>query len=430
MGLLINLIYLAIFTYYSYIFVVRDKSVSVKLAFDDGERSMVVNGLEAFLILSIATGTMGLLPVLSLHLLMLEVFCIIAIRHTPYDSPLTFPMKIFVAFIVWAVIGIFYTPNPQYGVRMILKYIYPLLMCILAMRVVRDGEIFYKAGQLGRKVAVISFIATLIPMGGIIFMGVFWNKAALATNYTVWAIFSLALAYEGFSPKKNIIWTILFILPSLIWVHRTNIFENVIALSALFFIKYRIKSLPLIFGMACLAVASLFYIPSVKAKMYFRPDEVTLNDFLTNNVDESNINTSGRKNVWEDVENWFYKGHEMTGSGTGRVQTYFYEEADGWRRGGQLHNDLLVLRADNGLIGMGLYILSYIAIMFHCLYIYHHSNYKSVRICALTAGASLIGMLVTLYSDNTISYSMCTLGYPWIFYGIAVGLSRKENEYE
>ena len=47
--------------------------------------------------------------------------------------------------------------------------------------------------------------------------------------------------------------------------------------------------------------------------------------------------------------------------------------------------------------------------------------------CVLTAGASLFGMLVTLYSDNTVSYSLATLGIPWAFYGMALGIYRKEK---
>ncbi len=40
----------------------------------------------------------------------------------------------------------------------------------------------------------------------------------------------------------------------------------------------------------------------------------------------------------------------------------------------------------------------------------------------------MIGIMVTMYSDNTISYSMATLGYPWGFYGIALGLAKNEEE--
>ncbi len=44
---------------------------------------------------------------------------------------------------------------------------------------------------------------------------------------------------------------------------------------------------------------------------------------------------------------------------------------------------------------------------------------------ALVAGSSLLGVFVTMYSDNTLSYSMVTLSFPWGFYGMALGL--KEN---
>lgn len=406
----------------------------LKVPFDPLKRHMECTGLEMLLIFNIATCFLGILPLLSPHLLALEIICVIAISKAPYSAKLPWPLMIFILFLLWATIGLFYTPMPKYGIRMLLKYIYPLLTAILAMCVVRDKEVSLKSGQLARYVGLVAilrytyaipfvpmFIASLLP-------GIFWNDAAICTNSPVWVIFSLALLYTGIEKRKNLLWAIAFALPPFLNVFRTNIFEIFVGLSAFFFIKYRWKSVPYIAIMGVLGVCSLFYIPSVKKKMYFRPDEVTLHDFLTDNVDENNINTSGRKLGWEQMEEYFYKGHETIGSGTGRVQTWFYEEAEGWQRGGQLHGDLLILKCDNGDIGWGLYILAYISVMFHCMYIYHKSSLASVRLCSLVAGASLIGMLVTLHSDNTVSYSMATLSVPWTFYGMAVGLQRREKE--
>lgn len=402
----------------------------VKVPFDPLKREMECTGLEMLLIFNIAFSFFGLLSFLSFHLLIIEIICLIALSKAPYKAYLTWPMKLFVLFLIWVLIGCFYTPMPSYGFRMLLKYIYPLIVALLAMSIVRDIEVFLKAGQWARWVALGSFLVMEFVFTIALYLGIFWNRAALATNYTIWVVFSLALLYNNIKRKDNILWAIAFILPPFLWVFRTNIFETFVALAAFFFIKYRFKSLPLIIISGILGLCSMFYIPAVKQKMYFRPDEVTLQDFLTNNVDEDNINTNGRKTMWEDTEEYFYNGHEMTGSGTGRVQTYFYEEAEGWRRGGQLHNDLLVLKCDNGNIGLGLYIISYIAVMFHCMFIYHKSSLSSVRLCSLVAGASLIGMLVTLYSDNTISYSMVTLAIPWTFYGMALGLRDREKEYD
>ena len=406
----------------------RDNPVTMRLAFDPQKREMRCTGLETLLIFIIATGLMGLMPISALHLGILELICIIALVRAPYRAIYSTPLIFYFIFLIWAIIGVFYSTSYNYGIRMLLKYIYPLVIALLASSIIRDIEIFLKAGQWGRWVGVISFIQKYLPMGGVIFFGVFWIEAALATNYIVWVVFSLALAYAGIQPRKNVIWTIAFILPSLLWVFRTDIFGTSIALATFFFLKYRLKSIPLVILMGCLAICSIFYIPSIKKKMYFRPDEVTIVDFLTGNVEENNLNTSGRKSVWEDMEKWFYEGHEAIGSGTGRVQTYFNTESKGWRRGGQLHNDLLVLKFDNGIIVLVLYLVAYIAVMFHCLFIYHKSRFESVRLCTSVAGASLMGILVTTYSDNTISYSMATLAYPWAFYGMALGIRKRNKE--
>ena len=95
----------------------------------------------------------------------------------------------------------------------------------------------------------------------------------------------------------------IFIYPSFYWVIRTDIFGLGLALSTFFFLKYKLKSLPLIAVVGCLGLAAMFYVPQVKSKMYYRPDEVTITDFLTGNVDEDNINTSGRKKGGKTYKN-------------------------------------------------------------------------------------------------------------------------------
>lgn len=394
----------------------------------DRTQLMKCTGCELLLVFILSTNLIGLNPVLSLRLAILEVLCVLGIlrcNNRPIVSP---PLILFFVFLGWVILGITYTPSPQYGVRMLLKYIFPLLMCLLASAVVRNGEIFLRAMINARKVALASFIVCTIPFLPILFGGVFWTKAPLATNYITIAIFSLGLAYFTNERKRNLLWFVLFCLPCVLWVFRTDIMGTMIALSAFFLIKNRLKALPVIVVLACLSVVSIFFIPSVKEKMFFHPEKVSVTDFLTNNIDEDNINTSGRKKVWEDCERWFYAPSPIIGSGTGRVQTYFYEEASGWRRGGQLHNDFLVMRCDNGLIGISLFILSYVAIFFHCVYIYHKRHGPIIRLCVLTAGASLFGVMITMYSDNTISYSMATLSYPWALYGTALGLIQAQKQ--
>lgn len=390
--------------------------------------TMRLSGKEALVILMFATAYIGLAPVLSLRLGFLELLSIVGAIMVTSRVKLSWPMWLFIIFIIWEVIGLTYTVSVSYGIRMILKYIYPFLFAIFAARVVRDGEVMVTAGIWARRIATLAVCLTLIPFFRLFVGQFFWFHAALTTSIITMVIFSFALVEFSDEKKRNLWWGIGFCLPCFILVYRTDIFGTVVALATFFVLKYRVKGLPIAAALGVLGLCAMFYVPAVKQKMFFRPDEVTMVDYITGNYNEDNIRTNGRKQGWEDVENWFFKDKKEIGSGTGRVQYYFYEEAQGWRRGGQLHNDLLVLKCDNGLIGLLLFGLSYFAITLHCIYLYHKGRNQYTRLAAMVAGASLMGVFVTMHSDNTLAYSMCTLSFPWGFYGMALGIEEAHNE--
>lgn len=390
--------------------------------------TMRLSGKEALVILMFATAYIGLAPVLSLRLGFLELLSIVGAIMVTSRVKLSWPMWLFIIFIIWEVIGLTYTVSVSYGIRMILKYIYPFVFAIFAARIVRDGEVMVTAGIWARRIATVAVCLTLIPPIRLLVGQFFWFHAALTTSIITMAIFSFALVEFSDDKKKNLWWGIGFCLPCFILVYRTDIFGTVVALATFFVLKYRIKGLPIAAALGILGLCAMFYVPAVKNKMFYNPDEVTMIDYVTGNYNEDNIRTNGRKQGWEDVENWFFKDKKEIGSGTGRVQYYFYEEAQGWRRGGQLHNDLLVLKCDNGLIGLLLFGLSYFAITLHCIYLYHKGRNQYTRLAAMVAGASLMGVFVTMHSDNTLAYSMCTLSFPWGFYGMALGIEKAHNE--
>lgn len=391
-----------------------------------GDRSLMrLSGLEGLIILMFATAYIGLTPVLSLRLAFLEVLCVIGAFKAVEKLRISWPMWLFVVFIVWEIIGCFYTPSPIFGVRMILKYIYPFLFALFAAKVVSDGEVMLSAGIWARRVATVGIGLMMIPPLKLMMGQFFWFHAAMTTSIITMVIFSFALVEFSDEKKRNFWWGIFFCLPCIIFIYRTDIFGTVVALATFFVLKYRAKGVPVAIACGVLGLCSMFYIPSVKNKMFFRPDEVTITDYVTGNYDEDNVRTNMRKFMWEDATERFYKGHETIGSGTGRVQTFFYTEATDSRRGGQMHNDLLVLKCDNGLVGIVLFGLAYFAVTLHCIILYHKCVNPYTRMAALVAGASLMGVFVTMYSDNTLSYSMVTLSFPWGFYGMALGLKDK-----
>jgi len=375
-----------------------------------------------------ATAWIGLSPVLSLRLAFLEMLCVIGIFKCSNRLPFSLPLKLFAIFLIWVLIGISYSDSVNFGIRMFLKYLYPFLFCLLCAKVVRDGIVFLNAGMWGRKIGTIVIILLFIPVVAGFVSPFFWYVAATITGLITFIVFSFAMAEFTEDKKKNLLWGIFLCLPCLIAVFRTDIFGTAVALSALFLVKYRVKAIPFIAVIGLLGLCAMFYIPSVRNKMFIDPDKVTITDYLQGNIDEDNIQTNMRKFMWEDATKRFYDGHELTGSGTGRVQRFFYTEATDARRGGQLHNDFLVLKCDNGNIGFWLFLLAYFAILIHCMILYRKSDNQYVRMCALVAGASLMGVFVTMFSDNTLSYSMVTLSYPWGFYGMVLGMKQHYEE--
>ena len=390
--------------------------------------TMRLSGKEALISLMFATAYIGLTPVLSLRLGFLELLCIVGAITVSSRVKLSWPMWLFVIFIAWEVIGLTYSVSISYGIRMILKYIYPFLFAVFAARIVKDGVVMVSSAIWARYVATAAVLIALIPPLRLITGQFFWFRPALTTSIITMVIFSFAMAEFSNKKKKNLWWGLFFCLPCFIFIFRTDIFGTVVALATFFVLKYRVKGLPIAAALGIWGLCTMFYVPAIKNKMFFRPNEVTMMDYVAGNYDENNVRTNGRKQGWEDVEKWFYKNHQAGGSGTGRVQYYFYEEAQGWRRGGQLHNDFLVLKCDNGMVGLILFGLSYFAVTLHCIYLYHKSRNTYTRMAAMVAGASLMGVFVTMYSDNTLSYSMCTLSFPWGFYGMALGIENADRE--
>lgn len=397
--------------------------VRLKNPLDKGQ-SIACSGEEALVIFMFATAWIGLTPVLSLRLGVLELLCILGLIKCTNRLPYSVPFKVYTVFLVWIVIGIFYSTSINFGFRMLLKYLYPFIFALLCAKVVRDRVIFMTASYWARIIGTIGIVCVLIPFIYSYTQAIFWFNAAMVTGIITMAVMSFSLADFSSSRKKNLIWGCLLCLPCVIVVYRTDIFGTAVALSMFFLIKYKLKALPIIGAIGLLGLCVMFYVPTVKEKMFINPDIVTIEDYLSGNIQEENVRNNMRKWAWTDVNERFYEGHETVGCGTGRVQTFYYTEVTDSRRGGQLHNDFLVLRCDNGNIGLVLFCAAYLCVFLHCMMLYDRSKNQYVRLCSLIAGSSLLGVFVTMFSDNTISYSMATLSFPWGFYGMALGMSE------
>lgn len=429
---LLNYLYFLIITYLGIKFLYSGGEI-VKSPFDKTVQ-MRLSGPEMFWCLTFSTGLLafsapGALDLMAVRLMVLEVLCVLGLFVTK-DKPIwSYPLIIYVIYLIWISIGCFYSPAPFYGCRVILKYLYPLLLCLFASAVVRDKEIFLKSSLWARLVALISIIFAFVPFIGSLIPGVFWYSTAKAINYISMMVLSLGLFYFTDEKRKNLIYTILFLLPCFFWVFRTSILGSIIALTVFFFFRYNVKSIPVIVGTVMLGVALVFAIPSVRNKMFYESKGKNADMVYSGQISKDDIDSNGRFAMWDWSIDKFYKGHELQGSGTGNLQETFYALRHPFGTIRICHNDYVQILCDNGLMGIVLYCGSFLFIMVHCFKIYNTRGTPNyIRLAAIVAASSLLGVMVTSYTDNAVNYTMVTYSMPFGFYGMMLGMYKQYQE--
>lgn len=423
---LLNYLYFLIITLLGLKFLTMKRGVMTNPL--NREQKMVMDGPEMFWVLTFSTGLLafsapGALDLMAVRLMVLEVFCLVGLfvcKRSPQWSPATI---FYLLYLLWLVVGLSYTPAPAYGLRVILKYLYPLLIMLFASAAVRDKEVFLKAGLGARVVAFISIAVAFIPYVGQLFPGVFWYGTARAINYISMCVFSLALFFYTQEKKKNLLLCLLFMLPCILWVFRTSIMGTTFALMTFFFFKYKLRSLPVIFSVFILFIVAVFAIPSVREKMFYEDSGKGIEQLNSGQISMNDIDSNGRFAMWEWSLNKFFYGEELTGTGTGNLQEVFYSLQHPFAPIRICHNDYVQILCDNGLIGLVLFGGSFLFLILHCFIVFQNRRYDTaIHLCAIVAGASAAGTLLTMYTDNVVNYTMATLSYPCGFYGMMLGL--------
>lgn len=393
---------------------------------------MWLDGPERFWVLTFATGLLalsapGALDLMAIRLLVLEAFCIIGLFLANRKPVWSISIILYALYLLWLCIGLWYSPSPSYGLRVIMKYLYPLVIMLFASAAVRDTEIFVKSSINARIVALISIAIFFIPYIAQLFRGVFWYGTASAINYISMFVLSLTLFFFTDEKKKNLLLCLIFILPCIFWSFRTSMIGTALAAMVFFFFKYRIKSLPVIFAVLVIFIMSIFFIPSIREKMFY-DSNVTISQLESGEITKDNINSNGRFAIWEWSLGKFFHGHELSGSGTGNLQETFYALRHPFGTIRIVHNDYVQILCDNGLVGLILFGGCFLFLILHCFITFNNnSHHVGIRMCAIIAGSSAAGVLLTMYTDNVINYTMATLSYPCGFYGMMLGMIAKEK---
>lgn len=431
---IINLLIFLALSGYMFIYIFR-YSARIKNPINSSQY-LLIEGTEMFVILLFATGTLALssagggsgegqgLNLQAIRLLILEVALIISILVATERPKWAIGTVLYLTYILWIVYSLTYCQNVNYGIRYILKYLYPMLVMLGASAIVRDEPIFLSICVWTRRIAIISALVVYLPVIST-FSGIFWYNTALHLNYVTASIVSFALYYFYGKDRKDLILGILFVIPCLLMVHRSGLLAMGVGLSVFMFLKHKWISLPYIAIVLGIGLAIVFYVPAFHDKMFWKDTEnqLTIQDVRAGTISEDDIRNNGRKALWEMLEEEFYVGHEMKGSGIGSCQYFLYQNPTIVK---QTHGDFVQMRCDTGQIGFWLYLIVGIGVLVHCLLVCIREWVPDhVKCCAMIAGGSTAGMFAGMYSENVVTYTMTSTGYCFGFYGIMLGLMSK-----
>lgn len=340
----------------------------------------------------------------------------------------TFPIFIYILFLLWVALGSAFSEfSSGYALRAILKYAYPLLLFFVCSTFVTDERLVLKISQDLRKVALFSLCVYFIPYVIYLFDGVFYYSTALSLHYMSISAISLAAFMLFGRKKKDVLFAILFVLPCIIWVYRTSLLANVAMFSMFAIFRYKIRAVIPLAIIVMLGVVSVFYVPAVRNKMFGSGSNVTIQDLQNGDVTMDQVNSNGRFAMWEDLTDRFYVDNEIMGSGTGTIQGYMYtNHVFGGLKAA--HNDYVVICCDNGIVGVVLYLLAFVSIIISCFVEFNkRQNSDAVKYCAVISANSLAAIMVSMYTENTVNYSVAALTCPIAFYGMMIGLKNSKN---
>lgn len=253
--------------------------------------------------------------------------------------------------------------------------------------------------------------------------GVYALSAIGGSGYAASAITCLLLAivfinrYLIFSQARDIqIFLMLFVIPVLAVTRMVTL--AMLLCVPLSFARLGVAKRALFIGLFVVAGLAVFQLPQVQSKMFFSGSgEIT--DLSLDNPDFA---TSGRSFIWSVLwgkaqqSPWF--GH---GTGAGETLTYAITPV------GYPHNDWLLTFVDYGWLGVGVFLLCNILMMFRCLAASKKTCEPETRFLFIAVASSFPLFFIVMFTDNIMVYASYFGILQYVLIGLAFGALRNEQ---
>lgn len=381
-------------------------------------------GPQIFLIFTMATGMFMLGDYSSIRLSVWIAYMFLGSIIANGKIKFNLVLVCFALYVSYMLVSLFFiTASRGFGFRVIAKYIYPFFVLLFVNKATNSEFVVYSGIKY---IFMVAILAELVNIGYLPFLyGSFWGAATMADHLVIAIVIALGLYY--ITSKRKFLYLILFFgaFPFIATI-RTGIIAMVASLSVFFLFKYKWRAVPFIALVAVLGFLSILYVPNIRNKMFRK--QMTADEIMENRetLTMDDIDTNGRQAMWDwSLEN-FYENNKVFGSGIGNLQYVFYETKHPFQPIRIVHNDYIQILCDMGLVGLFLFISISFSMIIHTFFIYNDKrNNEMIRLCAIVAGSSIVGIMATSYTDNAVNYTLATYSYPFAFYGMALGLRQK-----
>lgn len=396
-------------------------------------------GVECFIILTLACAPINASIgrfIQLLRLILWMIFIIWGICKVRQESLYTdknasqIIITLYTLLLCYYVLDLLRTPVPWFGFRVFMKYLTPWLILLFVPRAINNELIVHKSIQVicwvYSAIAIyfmIHFIGAgilLSPLSGLLY----WPPA-LMDSLSI-AIPAFVIAYFEFQkPKLLLVGIGMLVIIPIVGAVRTGVGAVIISCTGMALFHYRIKALPLLVITLAFTIFLFTHVESLREKSFGNNADfdISYSDFSI----IQHMNNNGRELLWQSLLEKFYQPSPLMGSGIGITQSYLYHlRFDlGSNTAAATHNDYVQMLCDNGLLSCVLYLMIGLGMVVHCFFIYNSVSHSHLcRIAAFLAGSSMCGYIGAMFTDNVITYTMTTLVYPYVFYGMALGLAR------
>lgn len=174
----------------------------------------------------------------------------------------------------------------------------------------------------------------------------------------------------------------------------------------------------LFIGLFVVVGLAVFQLPQIQKKMFFSGSG-EISDISLNNPDFA---TSGRSFIWQVL---WTKAQQSPwlGHGTGAGETMAYSITPV----GYPHNDWLLTFVDYGWLGVGIFLLCNLLMMFRCLAASRKTREPETRFLFIAGASSFPPFFIVMFTDNIMVYASFFGILQYVLIGLAFGALKHEQ---